>query len=147
MIGVVPQNPVLFQGTLRDNLKWGKKDAEDAKLKEALQIAQAAEFVEQKKEGLDLRIEQNGRNLSGGQKQRLTIARALVKEPQILILDDASSALDYATDAALRKFLNEQNKERLVFLVSQRVSAVRYADQILVLEEGLSLIHIYCYSK
>lgn len=136
MIGIVPQNPVLFQGTLRDNLKWGKKDAEDAKLKEALQIAQAAEFVEQKKEGLDLRIEQNGRNLSGGQKQRLTIARALVKEPQILILDDASSALDYATDAALRKSLNEQNKERLVFLVSQRVSAVRYADQILVLEEG-----------
>lgn len=136
MIGVVPQNPVLFQGTLRDNLKWGKKDAEDAKLQEAIQIAQAAEFVEQKKEGLDLRIEQNGRNLSGGQKQRLTIARALVKEPQILILDDASSALDYATDAALRKSLNEQNKERLVFLVSQRVSAVRYADQILVLEEG-----------
>lgn len=136
MIGIVPQNPVLFQGTLRDNLKWGKKDAKDAKLKEVLQIAQAAEFVEQKKEGLDLRIEQNGRNLSGGQKQRLTIARALVKEPQILILDDASSALDYATDAALRKSLNEQNKERLVFLVSQRVSSVRYADQILVLEEG-----------
>lgn len=136
MIGIVPQNPVLFQGTLRDNLKWGKKDAKDAKLQEVLQIAQAAEFVEQKKEGLDLRIEQNGRNLSGGQKQRLTIARALVKDPQILILDDASSALDYATDAALRKSLNEQNKERLVFLVSQRVSAVRYADQILVLEEG-----------
>lgn len=135
-IGIVPQNPVLFQGTLRDNLKWGKKDAEDAKLQEALRIAQAAEFVEQKKEGLDLGIEQNGRNLSGGQKQRLTIARALVRKPEILILDDASSALDYATDAALRKSLSEQKKEGLVFLVSQRVSAVRYADQILVLEEG-----------
>lgn len=136
MIGIVPQNPVLFQGTLRENLRWGKKDAKDAKLQEAIETAQAAEFVEQKKEGLDLRVEQNGRNLSGGQKQRLTIARALVKDPQILILDDASSALDYATDAALRKSLNEQKKERLVFLVSQRVSAVRYADQILVLEEG-----------
>ena len=135
-IAVVPQKPVLFKGTIRDNLRWGKKDADDEALWEALTIAQAREMVEQKEGGLDFEIEQNGRNLSGGQRQRLTIARALVKKPQILILDDSSSALDYATDAALRKALSQMEARPTVFLVSQRTASLHHGDLILVLEDG-----------
>ncbi len=135
-IAVVPQKPVLFKGTIRDNLRWGKKDADDEALWEALTIAQAREMVEQKEGGLDFEIEQNGRNLSGGQRQRLTIARALVKKPQILILDDSSSALDYATDAALRKALSQMEARPTVFLVSQRTASLQHGDLILVLEDG-----------
>ena len=133
---MVPQKPVLFKGTIRDNLRWGKKDADDEALWEALTIAQAREMVEQKEGGLDFEIEQNGRNLSGGQRQRLTIARALVKKPQILILDDSSSALDYATDAALRKALSQMEARPTVFLVSQRTASLQHGDLILVLEDG-----------
>lgn len=135
-IAVVPQKPVLFKGTIRENLCWGNKDADDEALWEALTIAQAREMVEQKEGGLDFEIEQNGRNLSGGQKQRLTIARALVKKPQILILDDSSSALDYATDAALRKALSQMKLRPTVFLVSQRTVSIQHGDLILVLEDG-----------
>lgn len=135
-IAVVPQKPVLFKGTIRENLCWGNKDADDEALWEALTIAQAREMVEQKEGGLDFEIEQNGRNLSGGQKQRLTIARALVKKPQILILDDSSSALDYATDAALRKALSQMKLRPTVFLVSQRTASIQHGDLILVLEDG-----------
>ena len=135
-IGVVPQKAVLFQGTLRDNMKWGNDDATDEQIYKALDIAQAREFVDQKGEGLDLPIEQEGRNLSGGQKQRLTIARAVVRNPQILILDDSASALDFATDAKLRKAIRNDISRRTVILVSQRVSTIRSADQILVLDDG-----------
>lgn len=135
-IGIVPQRAVLFKGTIRENMQWRKKDASDEEIKEALMIAQAKEVVEEKKGGLDAKIMQEGRNLSGGQKQRLTIARALTGRPEILILDDSASALDFATDARLRKALREQTKDMTVFLVSQRVSSVRYADQILVLDDG-----------
>ena len=135
-IGVVPQKAVLFQGTLRDNMKWGNDDATDEQIYKALDIAQAREFVDQKGEGLDLPIEQEGRNLSGGQKQRLTIARAVVRDPQILILDDSASALDFATDAKLRKAIHNDISRRTVILVSQRVSTIRSADQILVLDDG-----------
>ena len=136
MIGFVPQKAALFRGTLRDNMRWGKQDATDEEIYEALKTAQALDFVEQKGEGLDLMIQQNGRNLSGGQKQRLTIARALVRRPSILILDDSASALDFATDARLRKAIARRTDQMTVFLVSQRVSAVKNADQILVLDNG-----------
>lgn len=133
-IGVVPQYSRLFQGTIRENLQWGNKEASDEELLAAAQIAQALELIQQKG-GLDSAVEQNGRNFSGGQRQRLTIARALVKKPKILILDDSSSALDYATDAALRRALKSLQGVT-VFLVSQRTASIRHADKILVLEDG-----------
>ncbi|NLO85496.1 MAG: ABC transporter ATP-binding protein [Clostridiales bacterium] len=135
-IAIVPQKAVLFKGTIRENLQWGKQGAADAELWEALETAQAADVVKGKSSGLDEFIEQNGRNLSGGQRQRLTIARALVKKPSILILDDSASALDYATDAALRKALREMQSPATVFIVSQRASSIRFADLILVLDDG-----------
>ena len=135
-IGVVPQKAVLFKGTIRDNMRWGKENASDQEIEEALETAQALEIVKTREEGLDTMIFQGGKNLSGGQRQRLTIARALVRKPQILILDDSSSALDFATDARLRKVLRERAEGTTVFLVSQRASALRYADQILVLDDG-----------
>jgi len=135
-IGIVPQKAVLFKGTLRDNMRWGKMDATDEEIYQALDIAQAREFVDSKEKGLELEIGQNGRNLSGGQRQRLTIARALVKRPEILIMDDSASALDFATDARLRKAIRENTKDMTVLIVSQRVATVRNADQIIVLEDG-----------
>lgn len=135
-IGFVPQKASLFEGSLRDNMKWGKEDATDEEIYQALDISQAREFVDQKEQRLDFRIEQNGGNLSGGQKQRLTIARALVRKPEILILDDSASALDFATDARLRKAIKENTDNMTVFLVSQRVSTIRNADHILVLDDG-----------
>lgn len=135
-IGVVPQKAVLFKGSLRENMQWGKKDASDEEIYRALDIAQAREFVDGKGKGLDLSIEQAGRNLSGGQKQRLTIARALVRRPEILILDDSASALDFATDARLRRAIKENTGDMTVFLVSQRAATIRNADQILVLDDG-----------
>lgn len=135
-IGVVPQKAVLFKGTIRDNMRWGKEDASDREIEEALETAQALEVVKSRENGLDAMIFQGGKNLSGGQRQRLTIARALVRKPQILILDDSSSALDFATDARLRKALRERTGGAAIFLVSQRASALRHADQILVLDDG-----------
>ena len=135
-IGVVPQKAALFQGTIRDNLSWGREDATDEEMWEALTTAQAREIVEKKDGQLDFRLEQNGRNLSGGQRQRLTIARALVKKPEILILDDSASALDFATDAALRKSLHQLGGNTTTFLVSQRAASIRQADLILVLDDG-----------
>ena len=135
-IGIVPQKAVLFKGTLRDNIRWGKPDATDEEIYLALEIAQARDFVDSKDEGLDLMIQQGGKNLSGGQKQRLTIARALVRNPEILVLDDSASALDFATDAALRKAIRENTKDMTVFLVSQRATTIKNADQILVLDDG-----------
>lgn len=138
-IAVVPQKAVLFAGTIRENMKWGKEDATDEEIMEALTIAQAAEVVQKKEGGLDAFVEQGGKNLSGGQKQRLTIARALVRKPRILILDDSASALDFATDAALRKTIREMKNAPTVFIVSQRTSSIRFADQILVLDDGKSV--------
>ncbi|MDE7333918.1 MAG: ABC transporter ATP-binding protein/permease [Lachnospiraceae bacterium] len=135
-IGVVMQKAVLFKGTIRENLLWGNENATDEELWEALRTAQAEEFVMQKEGKLDEMIEQEGRNLSGGQKQRLSIARALVKKPEILILDDSASALDYATDAALRKSIKEMPGQTTVFIVSQRASSMLHADQIIVLDDG-----------
>ena len=135
-IGVVLQKAVLFQGTIRENLLWGKGDATEEDLWQAVETAQAREFVEQKEGKLDASVAQEGRNLSGGQRQRLTIARALVGHPDILILDDSASALDYATDATLRKAIKELEGEMTVFIVSQRASSIRYADQIIVLDDG-----------
>lgn len=135
-IGMVPQHSVLFQGTIRENLQFGKEDATDGEIWEALRIAQAEEFVRQKEGGLDFAVAEGGTNLSGGQKQRLAIARALVRKPGILILDDAMSALDLATDAALQKALEEINPRPLTFLVSQRISTLMKADRILVLDDG-----------
>lgn len=135
-IGIVPQKAVLFKGTIRENMQWGKEDATDQEIWRALEIAQAAEFVKEKPEGLDTILTQGGSNLSGGQKQRLTIARALVGAPEILILDDSASALDFATDAALRKALRRQTGHTTVFLVSQRASSIKQADKILVLDDG-----------
>lgn len=135
-IGVVPQKAALFSGTVRSNLRWGNQGASDEQMIWALKTAQAWAFVSQKKGALDAPIEQKGRNLSGGQRQRLTIARALVKAPKILLLDDSASALDFATDAKLRKALSALAGETTVFTVSQRASGVMYADQILVLEDG-----------
>ncbi len=136
MIGVVPQKAVLFTGTIRDNMRWAKPDATDEEIWAALEIAQAAEFVRAKPGGLDAPVETAGRNFSGGQRQRLTIARALVPMPRILILDDSASALDYATDAALRTAIKEKTQGMTVFIVSQRAAAVRQADRILVLDDG-----------
>ncbi len=135
-IGVVPQKAVLFEGTLRENMRWGKKDATDEEIYRALDIAQAREFVDGKGKGLDLFIEQNGRNLSGGQRQRLTIARALVRNPEILIMDDSASALDFATDAKLRHAIRENTDGMTVFIVSQRATTIKNADQIVVLDDG-----------
>ena len=137
MVGIVPQKAVLFKGTIEDNLRWGKKDATEEELWEALETAQAAEFVKERADGLQAKIDQGGKNLSGGQRQRLTIARALVGHPGILILDDSASALDFATDAALRKALRETKGNPIVFIVSQRTSSIRHADQIIVLDDGM----------
>ena len=135
-VNVVMQKAQLFGGTIRSNLLWGSKNATDAELWAALETAQAAEFVQAKPLGLDEPVEQGGRNLSGGQKQRLTIARALVGKPDILILDDSASALDYATDAALRKALAALPGSLTVFIVSQRAASLQHADQIIVMQRG-----------
>ena len=135
-IGIVPQKAVLFQGTIRQNLLWGNENASDAELWEALETAQAREVVKDKEGELDAAVEQGGVNFSGGQRQRLTIARALVRKPKILILDDSASALDYATDAALRLAIRNMKNPPTTFIVSQRAASVRYADHILVLEDG-----------
>lgn len=135
-IGMVPQKAVLFHGTIRDNLLWGNEDASDEELWAALLTAQAEDVVRSKADGLDAVVEQGGRNFSGGQRQRLTIARALVRKPEILILDDSASALDFATDAALRKALRELQPSPTIFIVSQRTSSLQHADQILVLDDG-----------
>lgn len=135
-IGVVPQKAVLFDGTIADNLRWRKKDATIEEMERAIAIAQAKDVIESKKNGFDAWILQGGKNLSGGQRQRLTIARALVGNPQILILDDSASALDFATDANLRKAIKEETKGMTVFIVSQRASTIKQADQILVLDDG-----------
>ena len=136
MVGVVMQRAQLFAGTIRSNLLWGNRDAADQELWDALETAQAADFVRAKPLGLDEPVEQGGRSLSGGQRQRLTIARALVKKPDILILDDSASALDFATDAALRKALRALPGDLTVVIVSQRTSSIQHADQILVLDDG-----------
>ncbi len=135
-IGFVPQKAELFRGTVRSNLLWGKQDASDAELWQALETAQAADFIREKEGQLDAPVEQRGKNFSGGQRQRLTIARALVGQPEILILDDSSSALDYATDASLRKELRSLSYHPTIFLISQRTASLRSCDRILVLEEG-----------
>lgn len=135
-IGVVLQKAVLFKGSIADNLRWGKEDATEQEMYDALDISQAREFVDTKQGGLEFQIEQGGRNLSGGQKQRMTIARALVRKPEILILDDSASALDFATDAALRKSIKEMKNQPTVFIVSQRAASIQYADQIIVLDDG-----------
>ena len=135
-IGMVLQKSVLFQGTIRENLLWGKEDASDEELYRALEIAQAKDFVEEKDGGLDAVVAQGGKNLSGGQRQRLTIARALVRKPSVLILDDSASALDYATDARLRMAIRDMEGGPTVFIVSQRAASIRHADQIIVLDDG-----------
>ena len=135
MIGIVPQKAVLFSGTIRENLLWGMEDADDAAIEEAVEVSQSADII-RAKGGLDEVIEPGGRNLSGGQRQRLTIARALVRRPEILILDDSASALDFATDARLRRALSELSYHPTVFIVSQRVSAIMGADRIIVLDDG-----------
>lgn len=135
-VGMVPQKAVLFKGTIRSNLQWGKPDATEAEMWQAIDTAQAREVVEGKKDGLDAEIAQNGKNLSGGQRQRLTIARALVRKPQILILDDSASALDYATDARLRTAIRQLEGDTTTFIVSQRASSIRHADKIVVLDDG-----------
>lgn len=135
-IGVVPQKAVLFKGTIADNLRWGSPDATKEQLEDALRAAQALDFVQNKEKGLDSMILQGGSNLSGGQRQRLTIARALVRRPNILILDDSASALDYATDARLRKAIKNLDKDMTVFIVSQRAASIWHADQIIVLDDG-----------
>lgn len=135
-VGVVPQKAVLFAGTIADNIRWGKQDATESEINEALEIAQAKEFVDGKENGINFKITQGGKNLSGGQKQRLTIARAVVRKPEILILDDSASALDFATDAALRKAIREKTKGMTVFLVSQRASTIMNSDKIIVMDDG-----------
>ena len=135
-IGIVMQKSVLFKGTIRENILWGNGNASEKEISEAIEAAQAADVVNSKKDGLDEMIEQNGRNLSGGQRQRLTIARALVRKPEILILDDSSSALDYATDARLRQSIKKLDPNMTVFIVSQRTSSIMYADKIIVLDDG-----------
>lgn len=135
-IGTVLQKAVLFHGTIRENLKWGNPDATEEDLNRAITVAQAKEFVDNKEGGLDFEIEQGGKNLSGGQRQRLTIARAVVKKPEILILDDSASALDFVTDAALRKAIREMEGETTVFIVSQRAASIQHADRIVVLDDG-----------
>ena len=135
-IGFVLQKAVLFKGTIKDNIKWGKDDASDEEIIEALKLAQAYDIVKKKEKGLDSEVEQLGKNFSGGQKQRLTIARALVRRPEILILDDSSSALDYATDAKLRKGLKSLDYNPTIIMVSQRTSSIQHADKIIVLDDG-----------
>ena len=134
--GIVPQRAVLFEGTIRENMQWGKNDATDEEILSAIVSAQAADVIKSKDNGLDEVVEQGGKNFSGGQRQRLTIARALVKKPEILILDDSASALDYATDAALRQSLKKLDYSPTVFIVSQRTSSIRHADKIIVLDGG-----------
>ena len=134
--GIVPQRAVLFKGTIAENIRWGKEDATDEEVMQAIDAAQASDVVKSKRKGLDEMVEQGGLNFSGGQRQRLTIARALVKRPEILILDDSASALDYATDAALRRSIKNLDYKPTVFIVSQRTSSIRNADKIIVLEHG-----------
>lgn len=136
-VGIVLQKAVLFKGTIRENILWGKKDATDKEIMEALEVAQATDVVMKKEGKLDEMIAQGGKNLSGGQKQRLTIARAIIRNPEILILDDSASALDFATDAALRKAIRNLDYKPTVFIVSQRAASIMYADQIIVLDDGL----------
>ncbi|MBQ8827222.1 MAG: ABC transporter ATP-binding protein [Oscillospiraceae bacterium] len=138
-IGSVPQKAMLFSGTVAENMRWGKKDASEDEIRRAIKTAQAEEFVSKLSDGLNTFISQGGKNLSGGQKQRLTIARALVSRPEILILDDSASALDFATDAALRKALKEDTDNMTVFIVSQRASSIRHADKIIVLDDGVQV--------
>ena len=135
-IGIVPQKAVLFAGTVRSNLAWGKEDATEEEMQQALSVAQAAEVVDKKDGKLDAEVEQGGKNFSGGQKQRLTIARAVVKDPDILILDDSASALDFATDASLRAALKGMHGDKTIFIVSQRTSSIQFADNIIVLDDG-----------
>ena len=135
-IGYVLQRASLFRGSIRSNLLWGKPDATEEELTAALGSAQASDVVAAKEDGLDSAVEQNGRNFSGGQRQRLTIARALVRRPEILIFDDSASALDFATDAALRRALASLDYAPTVFIISQRTSSIRHADRILVLDDG-----------
>ncbi len=135
-IGIVPQKAVLFKGSIAENVRWGNKDASDDDVKNALKVAQALQFVEEKEGGIEFLINQGARNLSGGQKQRITIARALVRKPEILILDDSSSALDYATDAALRRDIKTFSEGMTVFIVSQRASSIMHADKIIVMDDG-----------
>ena len=132
----MPQQSVLFSGTIRDNLKWQNKSATDEEILKALSIAQAKDFVMEKPLGLDTMVTQGGKNFSGGQRQRLCIARAIVSMPEILILDDSFSALDFATDAKLRKAIRQMADDMTVFIVSQRTSSIQYADQIIVIEDG-----------
>ncbi len=136
LLGIVPQKAILFSGTLRENMKWGKNHATDEEIAQSLEIAQASEFVNRWENGYDTHIEQGGKNLSGGQKQRLTIARAVLRNPQILILDDSASALDFATDAKLRKAIQNDIQNITVIIVSQRVNAVKNADRIICLDDG-----------
>ena len=136
MIGVVPQKAVLFSGTLRDNMKWGGENITDEDINQALKVAQADDFAEKLPDGLDSMILQGGKNLSGGQKQRLTIARAIALNPEILILDDSASALDFATDSRLRTAIKENCKDMTVFIISQRANTVKNADKIVVLSDG-----------
>lgn len=135
-VGIVMQKAVLFKGSIRENLTWGKKNASEKEMYRALEIAQAQDIVKSKKSGLDFMISQGGKNLSGGQRQRLTIARALIKSPDILILDDSASALDFATDAKLRQAIRNMEEKTTVFIVSQRTSSIQHADQIVVLDDG-----------
>ena len=135
-IGMVLQKAVLFKGTIRENMRWGNENATDEEIMQALEIAQAKEFVDKKEGGLDFLVEQGGKNLSGGQRQRLTIARAIVKKPDILILDDSASALDFATDAKLRMAIRDMENRATVFIVSQRAASIMYADKIIVLDDG-----------
>ena len=135
-IGMVLQKAVLFKGTIRENMLWGNETATDEDIYRALEIAQAKEFVDQKDGGLDFKIEQGGKNLSGGQRQRMTIARAILKNPDILILDDSASALDFATDAKLRMAIRDMENQATVFIVSQRAASIMYADKIIVLDDG-----------
>lgn len=135
-VGIVMQKAVLFEGTIKENIKWGKKDATDEEILKACEISQSIDIINKKEKGIDSSVEQSGRNFSGGQRQRLSIARALVRKPEILILDDSSSALDYATDAALRKSIKSLDYQPTVFIVSQRTASIQNADKILVLDDG-----------
>ena len=135
-IGVVPQKAVLFKGTIRENLLWGNEHASEQDIEDALRISQAKEFVDTKEGRLDFMIAQGGKNLSGGQKQRLTIARAIVRKPDILILDDSASALDFATDAKLRAAVKDMGNDMTVIIVSQRAASIMFADKIVVMDDG-----------